>query len=358
MPAVVDIDLLVNSGELFVILGPSGSGKSSLLRCVAGLEIPETGEIVLDGRPVFSGSTGLVVPPQDRAVGMVFQDFALYPHMTVTENIVFGLRIRHVGRAEIGRRIREVLAKVDLASMGDRYPGTLSGGQRQRVALARALIREPGIVLFDEPLSSLDPKLRTMLRVELRTLLRRLRTTALFVTHDQEEAMIMADRVAVLNNGRIEQVGTPTEIYDSPATLFVARFTGRPVTNILEGTVERFGGFPVLRPARGGDTLELPPAMGSYTGQNVVVNVRPEDIRVDPAAASADVVRARTVTAVSPEGGHTLVHLENGRVSPLVARVRHSDIEKSWVGRRVGVSVSRGTVYSPDPGYLIGSFRA
>ena len=358
--ALDGVDLLVNPGELFVILGPSGSGKTSLLRCVAGLETPESGEITLNGTMVLSTRGGVSVPPQNRAVGMVFQDFALYPHMTVVENVVFGLRLRRVKAAEIDSRARDALDRVGLASMSNRYPAQLSGGQRQRVALARALVREPDIILFDEPLSNLDPMLRTAIRVELQQLLRRLETTSLFVTHDQEEAMLIADRIAVVRNGRIEQVGTPSEIYDSPATLFVARFTGRPVTNLVEGTVERAAGSPILCPHGSVDGLRLPGTMESFAGQRVVVHVRPEDLRVGtPDGAMSDSrYGTRKVQAVQPEGGHTLVHLANDPLIPLVARVRPDKLDKSWIGRPVSVMFERGTVYSTDPGYLIGSFEA
>ena len=357
--ALDGVDLRVNPGELYVILGPSGSGKSTLLRCVAGLETPERGVVRLNGTEVVSDQTGVFVPPQERAVGMVFQDFALYPHMNVSDNVCFGLKARHVPAAEIAERVKRVLAMVDMPGMEDRHPARLSGGQRQRVALARALIREPQIILFDEPLSNLDPTLRSMLRLELRQLLPRFGTTSLFVTHDQEEAMIMGDRIAVMNNGRIEQVGTPEQIYDTPATLFVARFTGRPVTNLIEGVVEETDQTTLLSAAQPGQQpIALPDAMPDFTGQRVIVNVRPEEIEIAPERTDADRYADRTVTAVLPEGGHTLVHLDNSPLDPIVARVRSGLLSKQDVGRTVVVTLRSGAVYNPDSGYLLGRFGA
>ncbi|MEL6336786.1 MAG: sn-glycerol-3-phosphate ABC transporter ATP-binding protein UgpC [Pseudomonadota bacterium] len=221
------IDLAVASGELIVIVGPSGCGKSTLLRMVAGLETVTGGEIAIAGRVVNE------LEPRDRNIAMVFQNYALYPHMSVFENMAYGLKIARTPKAEIEARVGEAAAMLELAHLLKRKPRELSGGQRQRVAMGRAIVRQPAAFLFDEPLSNLDARLRVQMRVEIRELQRRLATTALYVTHDQVEAMTMADRMVVMNGGRAEQVGAPLEVYDRPATTFVAGFIGSPPMNLM-----------------------------------------------------------------------------------------------------------------------------
>ena len=219
--AVAGIDLEVREGEFMTLLGPSGCGKTTTLGLIAGFFAPTRGEIYIAGKPVAG------LPPFKRDIGVVFQDYALFPHMTAGENVGFGLRMRNVAPAEVEQRVREALELVQLGALGERRPLELSGGQRQRVALARALVIRPALLLLDEPLSNLDLKLREEMRVEIAALQRRLRITTVFVTHDQGEALVMSDRIAVMNAGRIEQVGTPAEIYERPATRFVAEFIGR-----------------------------------------------------------------------------------------------------------------------------------
>ena len=356
--ALDGVDLVVNPGEIFVILGPSGCGKSTLLRSVAGLEEPEDGSVAMNGRVVYSAREFINVPAQDRRIGMVFQDYALYPHMTVRENVGFGLRTRKVAPAEIRARVEKALELVDMTGFADRTPATLSGGQRQRVALARAVAGSPQTLLFDEPLSNLDPLLRTMLRTELKQLIGRIGTTALFVTHDQEEAMIIGDRMAVMNRGRIEQVDTPEAIYRRPQTLFVAAFMGRPSTNLVEGVVDRHQGDRILVPIESrARTLRIPTDLDEYRNQRVTLQVRPEDIEL----ARGDEPGATTlpVKAVLPEGPHTFVHFDlGGPGAPLVARVGAAAVDRSAVGSSIPVRLVRGTVYSPVSGYLIGEFGA
>src|ERR1700758_4200631 len=218
--SVGPISFEVQEGEFFSLLGPSGCGKTTTLRCIAGFEALTEGSIRLHGERLDDK------PPHRRDVGLVFQNYALFPHLTVFDNVAFGLRLRRLGRAEIGVRVSRVLQLVDLAGMATRFPAQLSGGQQQRVAIARSLVLEPRILMFDEPLSNLDFKLRIQMREELRNLQRRLGKTSIYVTHDQTEALALSDRIAVLSNGRIEQIGTPSDIYERPATAFVAEFIG------------------------------------------------------------------------------------------------------------------------------------
>ena len=240
VPAVKGVNLNVADGELIVLVGPSGCGKSTLLRMVAGLESVTSGVIEIGGRNVVKAE------PAERDIAMVFQNYALYPHMSVRGNLEYGLKNRGTPREEIDRRVKEAADILEIGPLLERKPRQLSGGQRQRVAMGRAIVREPAAFLFDEPLSNLDAKLRVQMRVEIRKLQRRLKTTSLYVTHDQLEAMTLADRLVVMNNGLVEQIGTPTEVYDRPATLFVAGFIGSPPMNLvpvssLSGEIAGFG---------------------------------------------------------------------------------------------------------------------
>jgi ABC-type sugar transport system ATPase subunit len=273
--AVRGVDLAVRDGEFMVLVGPSGCGKSTLLRVVAGLESPNAGRIWLAEQDVT------LVGPQDRDLAMVFQSYALYPHMTVRENLAYGLRVRRIDPAAIGPRIAAVAAALELETLLDRRPSQLSGGQRQRVALGRAMVREPKAFLFDEPLSNLDPSLRAQARGELLRLHRRLKTTMVYVTHDQEEAMTLADRVAVMRDGAIEQFGPPLEVYSQPANTFVARFIGSPPINLLTQPLDSVSGS--------GDAI---------------IGVRPHDVRI----GEGEPLHA-TVDLVEPRGHDAVVHL-------------------------------------------------
>src|SRR5512136_2899176 len=229
LEAVSHVSLDIKDGELFTLLGPSGCGKTTILRLIGGFHKPDSGEIYFGDREVSA------IPPYERNIGMVFQNYALWPHMTVFDNVAYGLKLREVGRAEIGERVTAVLEKVRLGGLGARYPGQLSGGQQQRVALARALVLNPKILLLDEPLSNLDAKIRIQVRAEIRKLQRELGITTVYVTHDQEEALTLSDRIVVFNQGKVFQIGTPKELYERPANRFVADFIG--INNLLEGTV-------------------------------------------------------------------------------------------------------------------------
>ncbi|MEZ4437695.1 MAG: ABC transporter ATP-binding protein [Polyangiaceae bacterium] len=291
-PALAPLDLEVAEGELLVLVGPSGCGKSTALRLIAGLEEPSAGRVELQGRDL-SG-----ISPERRDVAMVFQGYALYPHKTVAQNIAFPLEMRRVPAAERADKVRRTARLVGLEDKLDRLPGGLSGGERQRVAMARAVVREPRVFLFDEPLSNLDAKLRTELRVELSSLLRRLGTTAIYVTHDQAEAMTMGDRVAVLDGGRLQQVASPREVYERPANLFVAGFVGTPAMNLWPVTIERGRAH-----APG---LDLPAPEG--LGERATVGFRPEHLHLgEPSDGEGDV--RGEVRAVESFGAETLVHL-------------------------------------------------
>jgi len=265
------IDLEIDAGEFFVLVGPSGCGKSTLLRCVAGLEEITAGDLLIDGRRAND------LAPKDRDLAMVFQSYALYPHMTVAENMGFSLSVRRMKPGEIRARVEAAAARLGLAHLLERMPRQLSGGQRQRVAVGRAIVRQPAGFLFDEPLSNLDAALRGQLRVELRRLHRELGTTMIYVTHDQVEALTLADRICVLDGGRVQQVGTPVELFERPANRFVAGFIGSPTMNFLDGAIDAAG--PGVRGP--GFDLELPaaPAEGA---RPVIVGLRPGAFGLEP----------------------------------------------------------------------------
>ncbi len=293
--AVDQVSFTVQPGEVFTLLGPSGCGKSTTLRLVAGLEQPDEGSLVLRGRTIASATERMFVAPEKRNMGMVFQSYAIWPHMTVFENVAFPLQLRHWPKTKIQEAVADVLELVGLGGLQQRPATMLSGGQQQRVALARALVYNPDILLLDEPLSNLDAKLREHMRVELRSLQRRLGIAVLFVTHDQAEAMGLSDRIAVMNSGRIEQIGSPVEVYEKPATGFVRDFLGHAIT--LECTVRRESGATWLE-LSGDPGSRLRFANGNldqYADQSsVVLSCRPEDLQLLPAGSSRETaLRAR-----------------------------------------------------------------
>jgi iron(III) transport system ATP-binding protein len=260
----------IEDGELFTLLGPSGCGKTTLLRLIAGFNAPDEGEVRFDGKVVNA------VPPHERGIGMVFQNYALWPHMTVFENAAYGLKLRKVPKEEIAARILAVLEKVKLSGLDKRYPGQLSGGQQQRVALARALVLNPKILLLDEPLSNLDAKIRVQVRAEIRKLQKELGITTVYVTHDQEEALTLSDRIAVFNQGRVFQVGPPKALYERPANRFVADFIG--INNLIDGTVRSVNGALVVETALG--QLRAMPDARFKAGDRCVLSVRPENASI------------------------------------------------------------------------------
>ncbi|PWC32645.1 sn-glycerol-3-phosphate import ATP-binding protein UgpC [Azospirillum sp. TSO35-2] len=304
--AIKGIDIAIRDGEFLVLLGPSGCGKSTLLRMVAGLETITGGEVAIGGRVVNQ------LDPKDRDIAMVFQNYALYPHMTVFDNMAYGLKIRGLPKAEIRARVDKAAAILELGRFLDRRPSQLSGGQRQRVAMGRAIVREPAAFLFDEPLSNLDAKLRTQMRVEIKRLQDRLRITSLYVTHDQVEAMTLADRILVMNHGVAEQIGTPLEVYQRPASLFVAGFIGSPPMNVLDGRIDDRGEAVDLA---GGIRLALPQPRLSDAGRAVKLGVRPEHL------ATADSGFAIEVELVEALGADTVVYGRLAGGESLLVRV-------------------------------------
>ncbi len=278
--AVDRVSLAVQEGEFFALLGPSGCGKTTTLRIVAGLVQPDAGRVILAGRDITRE------PPRARDLSMVFQSYALFPHLTVFENVAFGLEMRHVPVAERARRVAEALDLVQLAGSEGRYPRQLSGGQQQRVALARAVVVQPQVLLFDEPLSNLDAKLRERMRDEIRALQQRLGITAVYVTHDQAEALAVADRIAVMNEGRVQQVGSPVDIYERPANQFVADFIGQ--TNLLRGRVRRLAGGEAVLETEHGLRLAVPEAILGDAERVVLAAVRPERVRLSPLDGADD----------------------------------------------------------------------
>jgi multiple sugar transport system ATP-binding protein len=299
--AVRDLNLEIAEGEFMVLVGPSGCGKTTALRMVAGLEEISDGEIRIGDRVVNE------LAPRERDVAMVFQNYALYPHKNVYDNLVFGLRMRKVSKSEQRRRVEEIARILGLSDMLERRPAQLSGGQRQRVAMGRAIVREPKAFLMDEPLSNLDAKLRVQMRAEIARIQQTLKVTTLYVTHDQVEAMTMGHRVAVMRDGVLQQVDEPERIYDEPTNLFVASFVGSPAMNLLEAEVQRDGDRLVCRL---GDTeIAAPAGLATHVGSRVAVGIRPEHIR--PAFGAVDGIRIRgLVLLVEPLGSEVLAHVE------------------------------------------------
>jgi multiple sugar transport system ATP-binding protein len=329
-----DLSLEIPGGEFVVFLGPSGCGKSTLLRAIAGLETIDAGSIHIDGRRVDP------LPPGERNVAMVFQQYALYPHMSVRDNMAFGLRNTGVASAEIERRIADAAQRLRIEALLQRRPGQLSGGQRQRVAIARAIVKQPQLFLFDEPLSNLDAALRAHTRVELAQLHQQLGTTMIFVTHDQVEAMTMADRIVVLNGGKIEQIGTPMEIYRRPASLFVAGFVGTPQINLVPVQVAESAGRATVR-LPDGATLGTGVAYSALPGGGAMtLGVRPECIRlVDPEAA---MLRGQ-VRVVERLGDRTHVHVALSDGTLLTAEDRGDS--PAQPGQNAGLAIDGRTAH-------------
>ena len=332
--ALDDVSLLVRRGELMTLLGPSGCGKTTLLNLVGGFLMPDSGEIAIDGQRVTD------VPAYRREIGITFQNYALFPHMNVAANVGYGLRMRRVAKAEITRRVADALALIKLAGLEDRKPRQLSGGQQQRVALARALVIRPKVLLLDEPFSALDRNLRASMQVELKEIQRKLGVTTIFVTHDQSEALSLSDRIAVMAEGRIRQLGSPDEIYRRPVDRFVASFVGD--VNVLRARLERIDGA-IATVALGAARVRVPSRtlQGAATGCIVDLFVRPEELR--PAEHGMAVAADGIVAAQSYQGGHVDLYVDapealSGRV--LLRVPRHEGMSRWRAGAPIGIALA------------------
>ena len=325
----------IDDGEFVVLVGPSGCGKSTLLRMLAGLEEITGGTIAIDGKVVND------VESKDRDIAMVFQSYALYPHMTVADNMAFSLKLRRAASKVIEERVAHAAKILNLDPFLKRYPRELSGGQRQRVAMGRAIVRDPKVFLFDEPLSNLDAKLRVAMRAEIKELHQRLKTTTVYVTHDQVEAMTMADRIVVMHDGRIEQIGTPLELYDRPDNLFVAQFIGSPAMNVLNGKVARANGSSYVE-AAGGLRWPLRAPSGNE-GRPVAYGIRPADLEL--ADAGAQGVVPAEIVVVEPTGHETELLIQAGDAQLILVTHGRPDVNP---GDRVGLAIDPAKVHIFD----------
>jgi multiple sugar transport system ATP-binding protein len=323
----------IADGEFMVLVGPSGCGKSTLLRMLAGLEEITGGSIAIDDTVVNH------MESKDRDIAMVFQSYALYPHMTVRENMGFSLRLRKADAKLTGERVAHAAKILNLDPYLERYPRELSGGQRQRVAMGRAIVRDPKVFLFDEPLSNLDAKLRVQMRGEIKALHQRLKTTTVYVTHDQIEAMTMADRIVVMHDGRVEQIGSPLELYDRPGNLFVAQFIGSPAMNIVEGTLRRDGGTPYVEAH--GMRWPVPASTGGTDGEAVSYGVRPEHMGI---GGDGEPVQAQIIV-VEPTGAETELVIGVGEQQLVLVTSGRPRVEP---GQRIGLSIDPSMVHLFD----------
>jgi multiple sugar transport system ATP-binding protein len=325
------VNVEIANGEFVILVGPSGCGKSTLLRMIAGLEAISGGEISIGGRVVND------VMPKDRDIAMVFQNYALYPHKNVADNMGFSLKIKGRPRAEIDAKVKKAAEILDLGKLLDRFPRQLSGGQRQRVAMGRAIVRDPQVFLFDEPLSNLDAKLRVAMRVEIKELHQRLGTTIIYVTHDQIEAMTMADKIVVMKDGRVEQVGAPLDLYDRPGNVFVAGFIGSPAMNLIKGKIDSRNGGQIFV----SDTGSVLPVRGvnAQPGQPAIYGIRPEHIEIAPDGLPA------TVSVLEPTGSETQVFARLGD-DPIDAIVKER--LKVRPGEQVGFRIDPGMAHIFD----------
>jgi len=320
--AVKDLTLRVAPGEFLTVIGPTGCGKTKTLRLIAGLEDPDEGEIRLGGRVVFSREAGIVVPPEKRNLGLIFQSYALWPHMTVTKNIALALEQKKLSRNQVDERVAMALEKVQLTPFRDRYPSELSGGQQQRVAVARLIATQPSILMMDEPLSNLDAMLRTDMRGELKRFHRELGATTVYVTHDQMEALTLSDTIVVMNEGEVQQVATAYDIYHRPLNLFVAEFIGNPRVNRLEGTLRQRNGVAELDIA--GLSLAVPPDLPGHQGR-VIATIRPENVQIsereEPGWLPAQ------LDSVLPTGSETILQTRSERARITVLKPRFLTME-------------------------------
>jgi multiple sugar transport system ATP-binding protein len=343
--ALDSVSLTIEKGEFIVLLGPSGCGKTTLLRSIAGLETPDEGKVVIGDDVAFSSQQGIIIPSGKRNVGMVFQSYALWPHMPVHENIGFGLRLQKIPRQEMRQRVEQVLKDLAMDGLGERYPSELSGGQQQRVALARLLATKPPVFLMDEPLSNLDARLRLDMRSELKRLHHDIGVTTVYVTHDQTEAMTMADRVVVMKNGKVQQIGTPREIYQKPANLFVAEFVGMPRINLFAAQTVVLDGQPWLKV---GD-FKLPVSW-KPRHDRVIAAIRPEDVSIalEPGGEAVQF----QIYAILPSGPELFIQARRGDKTLVIRETRQLDLQMDqpvWIK----IDPSRINLYDETEGLLL-----
>ena len=354
--AVAELDLEIRQGEFITLLGPSGCGKTTTLRCLAGLEEPDEGEILFGERCVFSSENGTVVSPGHRGIGLVFQNYALWPHMTVYRNVAFGLARKGLDRAEVRSRVFKILELIGLTGYDERYPSELSGGQQQRVAIARMVVAKPEILLFDEPLSNLDAKLRMTLRAELKRLHAEIKATTVYVTHDQLEALTLSSRITVMKEGRIQHLGTPREVYHFPANLFVAEFMGNPTTNFVPSVVLSEGPDPLCA-LDGHDEARFRLLRSGPLSEHtrLTLAIRPEDVLLSTEAQ--DEALTASVYTTLPTGADciTYARLENSSQEVVLKGDEESltCLENNQV---VWLTFKRGNAFDPQTGSLITSF--
>jgi multiple sugar transport system ATP-binding protein len=345
--AVDHLDLRVEHGEFLTLLGPSGCGKTTVLRMIAGLEIPDEGEIKIEGERVFSSGEGIFVPPAKRGVGLVFQSYALWPHMTLFENVAFGLQIRRIGREDLKEKVAKALENMHLHGMEKRYPQEMSGGQQQRVALARMLVTSPSIFLMDEPLSNLDSKLRMEMRTEIKRLHRESRATTVYVTHDQIEALTLSTRVVVMDKGILQQVDPPQKIYKRPANLFVADFIGSPTINFIPGKIVKKNEGTFFQ----GDTLCLPARFFKDMSEKAVTAaIRPEDIRISIKEEEDSI--SGEVYSLLPAGAETIIQVKRKDSIFNIRDVRGLSLD---IGTTVYLHFSKDSIlfYDQEQGSLL-----
>ena len=338
---VTDANFIVNDKEFVVLVGPSGCGKTTTLRMIAGLEEISSGEIFIDGKIVNS------LPPKDRDIAMVFQNYALYPHMTVYENMAFGLKLKKVEKSEIDKRVKEAARILSLESYLDRKPKALSGGQRQRVAVGRAIVRKPKVFLFDEPLSNLDAKLRVQMRTEISKLHKQLGATMIYVTHDQTEAMTMGDRIVIMKDGVVNQVDTPMNLYNKPINKFVAGFIGSPAMNFIEGYITGKENLVFVN-ADKSISLELlksqSEALNNLSLKEVYLGIRPEDITIEKNSSSTIDIEVK-IDVIEPMGNETFIYFELGK-DQFIARVKPD--EKLKVNEKIKLFIDVDKIYFFD----------
>jgi multiple sugar transport system ATP-binding protein len=354
--AVDQLDLSIRAGEFVTLLGPSGCGKTTTLRCIAGLEESNEGEIRFGDRVVFSAAEGINVTPGKRGLGLVFQNYALWPHMTVFKNVGFGLAHRGLDRNQILEQVEKILELLGLGGYAERFPSELSGGQQQRVAIARMVVAEPQILLFDEPLSNLDAKLRMTLRAELKRLHSEIKATTVYVTHDQLEALTLSSRITVMREGEIQHLGTPREVYHFPANLFVAEFMGNPTTNFLPAHVQSVDGRTDCVMTDGSDhSFYLPASASMPIGQDITIAVRPEDVLLS-AEEVAGALPAIVYTTL-PTGAECITYVKlPGSDLEIVVKGAEEDLTCLRDNQTVWLSFKRGNVFDAVSGVLVESF--